>query len=114
MGKHQFLLYMYCQASFRALLSAALVDADQDEFIVSSTIIDSISPAAEVVRTSFFDTSTDVSKIDNPCPAQFECISGWDVAFELQVAVPLGSTEVSPSLRACWTSRCMVSRLISL
>ena len=38
-GKHQFLLCMCCQTSVWALVMAALVYADQEEFIVSSTIV---------------------------------------------------------------------------
>ena len=60
-------------------MAAALVDADQEEFIVSSTIIDVVCPSAEGVRTAFFDMSTDGFKIENPCPARFEGIGGWDV-----------------------------------
>ena len=59
---------------------AALVDTDQEEFIVSSTIVDVVSPSTEGVRTAIFGTSTDGAQIDNPFPTRFECVGEWDVA----------------------------------
>ena len=113
MQKHQLLLGMGCQAGGGALMAATLVYADQKKFIVAPTIINVVSPAAERVRTAFFETSTAGTKSDKPCSACFEYIGGRDVA-----GAPSGSSfgdkDMSPSLRACLIGRCMVSRFISL
>ena len=80
MGKHQFLLGVSCQTQIGAIVTAALINADQKEFSVAPTVVNIVRPSDERIRTTCFDTTADLVKIDNTCPAWLEGISGWNVA----------------------------------
>ena len=80
LGKHQFLLRVHGQTIGEAICAAALIDTDQKEFIVASVVIDSLSPSAEWIRTTFFDTTGRVIEVDDASPARFVRVGGWNSA----------------------------------
>ena len=71
---------MSCQTRIGAMVTAALINADQKEFSVAPTIINIVRLSSERIRTTCFDTTVDLIKIDNTSPARLEGISGWNVA----------------------------------
>ena len=80
MGKHQFLLGVSCQTQIGAIVTAALINADQKEFSVAPAVVNIVRPLSERVRTTCFDTTADLIKIDKTSPARLEGIRGWNVA----------------------------------
>ena len=103
LGEHQFLLCVCSEAGVSTSFLATLVNTDQEEFIVASAIVDNIGPPAKQVRIAFLDSARSVVEIDDASSSRFvrELMDG--TVLELQVAVPLESTFLSPSFSACLT-----------
>ena len=80
MGKHQFLLGVSCQTQIGAIVTAALINADQKEFSGALAVVNIVRPLPEWIRTMCFDTTTDLIKIDNTSSARLEGIRRWNVA----------------------------------
>ena len=71
---------MRSEAGGRVSGLATLVNTDQEEFSVASTIVDDICPPTKWVGAAFVDTAGSVVEIDDTCSSGFVRVDGWDGA----------------------------------